>query len=208
MSLNEFNKDDIDEEYGETNCSNLCATMQFEKEIDVGEMAKDMNMEDEYEPEEFPALTVKDIFSVEGKSTAMIFESGSVNVMGMDSFGKLETVVEEVEELVESYIGETDYDIRMTNSVVTTQYEKNFKLNVLILKLGLEESEYEPEQFPAILHNPENHNGTVAIFSKGSVNFVGEPNSEKLNELKKDMEEKLGISESDEDAGFYDKEEY
>nr|AWM95337.1 putative transcription factor [uncultured microorganism] len=46
-------------------------------------------------------------------------------------------------------------------------------LNALAIGLGLEQVEYEPEQFPGLIYRPESAEGVVLLFSNGRVVITG-----------------------------------
>lgn len=59
----------------------------------------------------------------------------------------------------------------MNNIVATSDIELRIPLEVLALEFGVEEVEYEPEQFPALVYRPPDH--VVLIFSSGKILVTG-----------------------------------
>jgi transcription initiation factor TFIID TATA-box-binding protein len=55
----------------------------------------------------------------------------------------------------------------------------------LAISLGLESTEYEPEQFPGLVYRAPDGNGTIIIFASGKVVFTGFGS---VNEAEADME--------------------
>jgi transcription initiation factor TFIID TATA-box-binding protein len=48
-------------------------------------------------------------------------------------------------------------------------------LNALAIGLGLEKTEYEPEQFPGLIHRPSVADSVVLRFASGRVVITGSP---------------------------------
>lgn len=51
--------------------------------------------------------------------------------------------------------------------------DENLELSVIALELGLENTEYEPEQFPAVIYKPPEFDCTVLLFSTGRLLITG-----------------------------------
>jgi transcription initiation factor TFIID TATA-box-binding protein len=62
-----------------------------------------------------------------------------------------------------------EYEFRHVTSVFVGTFETDVNLNALTIALGLEQTEYEPEQFPAIVYRPPQFAVTLLIFSTGKV---------------------------------------
>jgi transcription initiation factor TFIID TATA-box-binding protein len=62
-----------------------------------------------------------------------------------------------------------DYEFRHATSVFVETLEFDVNLEALTIALGLENTEYEPEQFPAIIYRPPQFSLTLLIFSTGKV---------------------------------------
>ena len=48
-------------------------------------------------------------------------------------------------------------------------------LNALAIGLGLESTEYEPEQFPGLIYRPSEADSVVLLFASGRVVITGSP---------------------------------
>ncbi|WP_210423545.1 TATA-box-binding protein [Halorussus marinus] len=51
--------------------------------------------------------------------------------------------------------------------------DRSLDLERLVLKLGLEQTEYEPEQFPALIYRPPELDVTLLVFSSGKIIIGG-----------------------------------
>lgn len=59
------------------------------------------------------------------------------------------------------------------NFVLTASLERELNLNALAIGLGLENTEYEPEQFPGIVYKPLSGSCTLLIFASGKIVITG-----------------------------------
>jgi transcription initiation factor TFIID TATA-box-binding protein len=65
---------------------------------------------------------------------------------------------------------------RIQNLVCTAELGKSLNLNALAIGLGLESTEYEPEQFPGLIYRPTGVDSVVLLFASGRVVITGSPN--------------------------------
>jgi len=80
------------------------------------------------------------------------------------------------------------------NFVLTASLERDLNLNALAIGLGLENTEYEPEQFPGLIYKPLTGSCTLLIFASGKIIITG-VNSEDIakEELDKLNDEIISI---------------
>jgi transcription initiation factor TFIID TATA-box-binding protein len=62
-----------------------------------------------------------------------------------------------------------DYKFSHVTSVFVGTLDTDVNLEALAIALGLENTEYEPEQFPAIIYRPPEFAVTLLVFSTGKV---------------------------------------
>ena len=63
----------------------------------------------------------------------------------------------------------------------------DLKLNLNYLALALENTEYEPEQFPGLVYKLVEPNATFLLFSNGKLVCTGTKNKEQLDESMKQL---------------------
>lgn len=132
----------------------------------------------------------------EHSPVSMVFRSGSYTIAGASSW---ESVLEVVEWLFETLddIGVKVSREEMLDSVsvkylvVTGELSSELNLPAVVVALGMEHSEYEPEQFPAVIHRPESIDCTVLLFSTGKVTITGVRNVQEAYEVYEGIEETL-----------------
>jgi transcription initiation factor TFIID TATA-box-binding protein len=84
-----------------------------------------------------------------------------------------------------------DYEFRHVTSVFVGTFEVDVNLETLAVALGLENTEYEPEQFPAVIYRPPAFAVTLLIFSTGKVIVGGTTDREEARAALQHVEEKL-----------------
>jgi len=76
----------------------------------------------------------------------------------------------------------TDEWFRTQNLVCTAELGKSLNLNALAIGLGLENTEYEPEQFPGLIYRPDTFDSVVLLFASGRVVITGAPDLETVEQ--------------------------
>lgn len=79
------------------------------------------------------------------------------------------------------------------NCVCTGELTQQLNLNALTLELGLEKTEYEPEQFPGIIYRPENVEGVILLFATGKVIITGCKDQKSAEQVFDDLKEELSF---------------
>lgn len=66
-----------------------------------------------------------------------------------------------------------EFEIKNIVSVGEIDTEPNLNLNTLVIELGLEHTEYEPEQFSGLVYRPAELSCTILVFASGKVVLTG-----------------------------------
>jgi transcription initiation factor TFIID TATA-box-binding protein len=134
-----------------------------------------------YEPEHWPGLYIR----LNEKSPAvMVFRTGKYNIAGAESIEKLNQSNEDFLSTIENVgikFNNTGFNVR--NLVFIEKYERELDLNQLAVGLGLENTEYEPGQFPGLLYRTSQFTGTFLLFKNAKVILTGVKNvDESINQ--------------------------
>jgi len=70
----------------------------------------------------------------------------------------------------------------------------NMILNLNLLALELENTEYEPEQFPGLVYKLSEPNATFLLFSNGKLVCTGTKNRQELDDAKKKLLKNLKVA--------------
>jgi len=150
---------------------NVVASTAIGSEIDLSEVAHVLEGAD-YDPEQFPGLVYR---TKNPKAAALIFRSGKIVCTGAKSIEdvekSLQIVFGKMMELGISVIGKPQ--IIVQNIVASADLKSELNLNAIAIGLGLENIEYEPEQFPGLVYRVEKPKIVVLIFGSGKLVVTG-----------------------------------
>jgi transcription initiation factor TFIID TATA-box-binding protein len=124
----------------------------------------------EYEPEQFPGL----VYRIDKpKAAALIFSSGRVICTGARSEEEVEEIFKKVVRVIKKAGIEIkkDYKIEIENIVASVKFDS--KLNLDTVAFNLENSEYEPEQFPGLVYRMDQPKVAFLLFSSGKLICTG-----------------------------------
>jgi len=124
----------------------------------------------EYEPEQFPGLVYR---MKDPKAAALIFSSGKIVCTGARSIGDVRKVVKKVVNMIKSAkLGNPKkYSIQIENIVASAKLPS--RLNLDKIAFELENSEYEPEQFPGLVYRTKDPKAAFLLFSSGKIVCTG-----------------------------------
>ncbi|PIZ82454.1 TATA-box-binding protein, partial [Candidatus Pacearchaeota archaeon CG_4_10_14_0_2_um_filter_05_32_18] len=146
----------------------------------------------EYNPEQFPGLVLR---IKKPKSAVLVFSSGNLVCTGTKSIAQVKEVINQViKQLAKIGVKITDKP-KITVQNIVASGSIDLKLNLNYLALALENTEYEPEQFPGLVYKLAEPNATFLLFSNGKLVCTGTKNKQQLDEsmiiLNKNIKEAL-----------------
>lgn len=104
----------------------------------------------------------------------VVYETGSYHISGARSVDEAEVTWDWfVGELERIGVGGLDVSFAVRNVVVAGDLGREIDLNKLVVELGVEKTEYEPEQFPGLIYRPKDPDCVFLIFGSGKVVVVG-----------------------------------
>jgi transcription initiation factor TFIID TATA-box-binding protein len=148
---------------------NIVATVTIGQPIDLEYLDKALpNVE--YDPEQFPGLVLR----LEApKVTALVFRSGRMVVTGAKSTPMLIKAVKKIIKMLLKYYVTitTKPRIQIQNIVASA----NLGAEVMLEKVAflLENTMYEPEQFPGLIYRMSDPHVVLLIFSSGKMVITG-----------------------------------
>ena len=171
---------------------NIVVSTSLEHDIPLEKMAATLS-NTEYNPEQFPGLVIR---IKDPKTSALIFSSGKVVCTGART---MEDVHEAIKKIIKSLekIGikiKIEPDIKIQNIVASGSVGMALNLNTLAMKL--DNTEYEPEQFPGLVYKLPEDKATFLLFSNGKIVCTGTKSEEEvlrvLEKLIKNLKKVLG----------------
>lgn len=153
---------------------NIVASTRFAEELDLYAVAERLEGS-EYEPERFPGL----IYRISDPKTAiLLFTSGKANCTGGKSLDEVRRAIHKVAELLNDSGISADPDPEFTVQNMVAIYDIGYTLNLtnLTIALGLENIEYEPEQFPGLVYRVRDPKVVCLLFGSGKMVITGAKN--------------------------------
>jgi len=169
---------------------NIVATTSLGKPVSLMKLARS-EANTEYNPEQFPGLVLR---IKKPKSAVLVFSSGNLVCTGTKSVEQVREVIGSVIRVLRK-IGVKITDkpkINVQNIVASGSI--NLTLNLNLLALELENTEYEPEQFPGLVYKLNEPNATFLLFSNGKLVCTGTKNREELDTAKKLLLKNLKVA--------------
>jgi len=171
----------------EITVENVVVSITFKQKIPIEEIAKRF-AEAEYEPEQFPGL----IWKLENpKCSFLIFPSGRIICTGARKEEEVKKAVNFLIKKLREVMNVKDYDVQIENVVTSVQLNGEIDLNSLAYEL--ENSEYEPEQFPGLIYRKEKPKCAILVFKSGKIVCTGIKN---IEESKKELKNFLQFLKS------------
>jgi transcription initiation factor TFIID TATA-box-binding protein len=136
----------------------------------------------EYNKKKFPGL----VYRVRGpKAAFLIFTSGKIVCTGAKNVEDVRTVIINLAKTLKSIGFEKinlEPEIHVQNIVASADLKTRLNINAIDLGLGLENVEYEPEQFPGLVYRIKQPKVVVLIFSSGKLVITGGKSPEDCEE--------------------------
>ncbi|MEK6899265.1 MAG: TATA-box-binding protein [Nanoarchaeota archaeon] len=166
---------------------NIVATSSLGKPVSLTKLAKTHN-NTEYNPEQFPGLVLR---VKKPKSAVLVFSSGNLVCTGTKSIAQVKEVIAQViKQLAKIGVKITDTP-KITVQNIVASGTINVDLNLNILALELENTEYEPEQFPGLVYKLDNPTATFLLFSNGKLVCTGTKNKAQLEDAMEQLNKNI-----------------
>ncbi len=169
----------------ELEIANIVGSGKFDVELDLAPIAEDLSKLEEWFTEvehsrregnrlliyfvgndALGILAPTGVYVFTGVSTFEEIENAKKKLLkGLSSLGIVSGVEPPETEIIDEFA--------IQNLVCTADVGKELNLNAISIGLGLEKTEYEPEQFPGLVYKPVGSNCTLLIFSTGKVVITG-----------------------------------
>lgn len=171
---------------------NMVGSGSLDFEIDLETLSEEIGQpRARYEPDKYPGMYLR--FEEDGPLIT-VYRTGKYIITGPTSEEELFDLRERfLKFLSDMDVIEhaTDEWFSVQNYVCTEDLGQTLNLNALAIGLGLERTEYEPEQFPGLIYRPERYDGVLLLFATGRVVITGcrsvDAAEERFTDLKSDL---------------------
>jgi transcription initiation factor TFIID TATA-box-binding protein len=142
----------------------------------------------EYEPEQFPGVVYR---LQKPKAAALIFGSGKIVCTGARNLEDVKTVFKKVISIVESTGTKVPkgFKLQVENIVASAKLDGN--LNLDKIAFNLDNSEYEPEQFPGLVFRMAEPKVAFLLFGSGKIVCTGARSVEDVDIAVRKINKKL-----------------
>ncbi len=158
----------------EINIQNIVASTIFAEKLDLDMMTQSLENA-EYKPKRFPGLIYR---LKEPKTATLLFRSGKANCTGAknleDVRKSINIIAGRLKKIgIQGVYENKDLEITVQNMVATATLKGEMNLNEVAMGLGLDNIEYEPEQFPGLVYRIKEPKVVMLIFSSGKIVCTG-----------------------------------
>jgi transcription initiation factor TFIID TATA-box-binding protein len=162
----------------EIKIQNIVATASLERAIPLVKLAE-MLPNTEYNPEQFPGLVMR---IKDPKTSALIFSSGKIVCTGAKSMKKVKEAIQRIIENLKKVKINITFEPKATVQNMVASGSIGLDLNLNSLAIDLENTEYEPEQFPGLVYKLPGTRATFLLFSNGKIVCTGTRSESKLHD--------------------------
>ncbi len=168
---------------------NVVGSTGIDQELDLEQLGEDLTGV-RYNPEQFPGLVYR---TQDPKAAALIFRSGKLVCTGADS----EEAVRESLSIVFDIMRELGIEvtesptIEIENIVASVDFGDRFNLTAIAIGLGLEDVEYEPEQFPGLVYRLDDPSAVALLFGSGKAVITGAKSTDAVTHTTNAIETRL-----------------
>lgn len=168
---------------------NIVASTAIADKLDLSRIALALDGS-EYEPDQFPGLIYR---LSEPKTAVLIFRSGKVNCTGAKDLDAVNLTIKTiVSKLRKAGIDVYDNpEIIVQNIVAVYDLGVDLNLTDIAMSLGLENVEYEPEQFPGLVYRVDEPKVVLLLFGSGKVVCTGAKKDDEILEAVNKLKEEL-----------------
>ena len=166
---------------------NIVASVNLNTKIDLDKVVKHLEGT-EYEPEQFPGIVYR---FKDPKVATLIFSSGKIVVTGARTVDDVNKVVKKLAKLLKDggIANPKSPTIQVENIVASAKL--NMELNLDKIAFDLENSEYEPDQFPGLVYRMSDPKCAFLLFSSGKVVCTGARTIEEVESAVKTVSKRL-----------------
>ena len=173
----------------EIKVQNIVASTTFAEKLDLDVIAQSLE-EAEYEPEQFPGLVYR---LKDPKTATLLFRSGKANCTGAKNIEYVRKTVDIISDKLKKLGVEVHKDLKIIiqNIVAMADLKAELNLNEVAVGLGLENVEYEPEQFPGLVYRIKEPKVAMLLFASGKIVCTGARSTEDASKAVEKLAEEL-----------------
>ena len=130
----------------------------------------------------------------ENSPAYILYRTGTFQIRGAENEERLDQAVERFRDLLADLAVEVpNYEFHHITSVFMEDLYIHINLELLYVDLGMENTEYEPEQFPALIYRPPQSGVTLLVFASGKVILSGTADRNEAKSAVQHLRERLDV---------------
>jgi transcription initiation factor TFIID TATA-box-binding protein len=153
---------------------NIVAVGYYGQELDLEALSADLETyEAKYDPQSFPGLQIR--LEPEG-AVLLLFSSGKCTITGAKTRSEVDSIFCKVLSIIRDLglnLKESVQTPDIKNIVCKGDLKRDVDLAALTIALGMELTEYEPEQSPFVYYWPKEIDCLITIPSNGEIIVTG-----------------------------------
>lgn len=172
--------------------TNIVGMITYRQELDLSALAETFEQRDEissvnYEPAENHWLQT---WFAPSDTYVPFYRSGKCSIVGVRNLEDFYKMADRVNRVMRDLLDfKYEPKIEIKNIVATADLKTIPRLDVLAIGLGLEQTEYEPEQFPALIYRGSE--SVLLIFSSGKIVCTGLTEIDQVSAVVDDITAKI-----------------
>jgi len=173
---------------------NVVAGGDLNREVDIELLCSELSKVKNIEAEFTDGINWQLVINFHKFGKILLYRTGSYIIRGGSSLDTLEKIKNRWFSLIkeENIVGDTStVDYTLQNIVFSGDLKQKIDLAVLSIQLGINKTEYEPEQFPGLFYRPESEDWFIILFSSGSVVVDGISDMDILESAYKKVDDML-----------------
>ena len=171
----------------ETKIQNVVASVTTGQSLDLDEIAATMP-DIEYDPTQFPGLVYR---LKKPKTATLIFRTGKMVCTGGKSAKETKRAVMKIVKHLDEAGIKISSRPKITIQNIVASGDLRFTVNLEKTSMVLENSLYEPEQFPGLIHRMKDPKTVILIFGSGKIVITGAKFQEQVPVAAKKVQERL-----------------
>ena len=152
-----------------TKIENVVASVVFNQKFDLDEIAATMP-DVEFDPERFPGLVYR---LKKPKTATLVFNTGKMVCTGAKSAKESKRAVHKIVKLVNEAGIKMSRKPEITVQNIVASANLGAELNLELVAMKLENTLYEPEQFPGVIYRMREPKVVLLLFGSGKVVITG-----------------------------------
>jgi transcription initiation factor TFIID TATA-box-binding protein len=166
---------------------NIVVSTSLETDVPLEKMVATLP-NTEYNPEQFPGLVLR---IKDPKTSALIFSSGKVVCTGARTLADVDRSIEQIIINLKKIDIEVKIKPEITVQNIVASGSIGMPLNLNFLGIRLPNTEYEPEQFPGLVHKLRGTRATFLLFSNGKIVCTGTRTEQEVHDATDKLIENL-----------------